>query len=115
MIISVSETIGSASATIRDHGLAVYKIAKEEIKQNHQVTISFDGIDMVISSFLNASIGKLYGDFSFSKVDELLNIVGLDIEDMELLEVTVIPNAKEFYTDSDKIDKIEESVIGSEK
>lgn len=113
MKIIVSDTIHSNSATIRDHGLAVYEIAKKALQDGENVEISFEGITMVISSFLNASVGKLYGDFSFDVVDEQVSVTGLDEDDMELLQVTVIPNAKEYYSDPAKVEKIEQSVIGA--
>lgn len=113
MKIIVSEVIGSNSATIRDHGLAVYEMAKKVLGKNETVEISFDGITMVISSFLNASVGKLYGDFPFDEVDTKVTVSGLDEDDMELLQVTVIPNAKEYYSDPVKIDNIEQSAMGA--
>jgi len=111
--ISVKDIIGSSSTTIRDEGLAIYKIAKKELDNGGKVEISFDGITMVISSFLNASIGKLYGDFPFEAVDEKVTVTGLDEDDMELLNETVIPNAKEYYSNPEKIEQIEQSVIGA--
>lgn len=113
MTINVSEVIHSNSATIRDHGLAVYEIAKKALQDGEKVEISFENITIVISSFLNASVGKLYGDFPFDVVDEQVTVTGLDEDDMELLQVTVIPNAKEYYSDPAKVEKIEQSVIGA--
>jgi hypothetical protein len=115
MTIVVSDVIGSDSATIRDQGLAVYELAKKELLAGKNVEISFEGISMVISSFLNASVGKLYGDFSFQDIDNKVNVIGLDDDDMELLQDVVIPNAKEYYNDREKIEKIEQSVIGSKE
>ncbi|HRF55770.1 MAG TPA: STAS-like domain-containing protein [Campylobacterales bacterium] len=112
MKIIVKEIIGSSSATIRDQGLAVYRVAKKELQDGRKVEVSFEGITMVISSFLNASIGKLYGDFSFDVVDEKVIVTGLDDDDMGLLNDTVIPNAKEYYSNPEKIEKIEKSIIG---
>ena len=113
MTISVQEILGTNSATIRDHGLKIYELAKNGLKENQKILISFDGINIVISSFLNASIGKLYGDFPFDKVDKKVKIDGLDKDDMELLLDTVIPSAKEYYSDRQKIEKIEKSVMGT--
>lgn len=110
--ISAKEIIGSSSATIRDEGLAIYEIAKKELQNGKKVEVSFDGITMVISSFLNASIGKLYGDFPFDVIDEKVTVTGLDEDDMGLLNDTVIPNAKEYYSNPEKIEKIEKSIIG---
>ena len=107
--ISAKEIIGSSSATIRDEGLAIYEIAKKELQNGKKVEVSFDGITMVISSFLNASIGKLYGDFPFDVIDEKVTVTGLDEDDMGLLNDTVIPNAKEYYSNPEKIEK---SIIG---
>lgn len=111
MTVCVSEVIGSNSATIRDQGLLVYEIAKIEIENKREIIISFENINMVISSFLNASIGKLYGDFDFDDVDKLIKVEGLNNDDMELLELTVIPNAKDYYKDKEKISNIEKSIL----
>lgn len=112
MKINVSEVINSNNASVRDNGLIVYEIAKKELKKDENVEISFEGITIVISSFLNAAIGKLYGDFSYEYVDQHITINGLADDDLELLYETVIPNAKEYYANKEKVEIAERSVLG---
>lgn len=110
MKIIVSKIINSNQATIRKEGLLVYVQIKQYISDDI-VEVDFSDIQMVVSSFLNASIGKLYGDFDDNLIDTNLKIMGLSDDDMELLEEEVIPNAKSFYKNNLEIETIENKII----
>ena len=56
MKIKVKDIINSNQATIRSEGLKVYEEIKNNIKKG-TVIVDFSDIKMVVSSFLNSSIG----------------------------------------------------------
>ena len=63
---------------------------------------------MVVSSFLNTAIGKLYGRYSDEFIEQHLQVVGLSADDAELLNDIVIPNTKSFFENQSN----ENSIIG---
>ncbi len=103
MKIDVSNIIDKELATFVDDGILLHKEIKKYLDKNEKVIVDFSNIKMVISSFLNAAIGKLYGDFQYNFIENNLEIIGLDEDDEELLNDIVIPNAKSFFENQTKI------------
>ena len=112
MKIDVSNIIDKELATFVDDGILLHKEIKKYLDKNEKVIVDFSNIKMVISSFLNAAIGKLYGDFQYNFIENNLEIIGLDEDDEELLNDVVIPNAKSFFENQTKIEKIEKNILG---
>ena len=112
MKIDVSNIIDKELATFVDDGILLHKEIKKYLDKNEKVIVDFSNIKMVISSFLNAAIGKLYGDFQYNFIENNLEIIGLDEDDEELLNDVVIPNAKSLFEKKDKIANIENKIIG---
>lgn len=112
MKIDVSNIIDKELATFVDDGILLNKEIKKYLDKNEKVIVDFSNIKMVISSFLNAAIGKLYGDFQYNFIENNLEIIGLDEDDEELLNDVVIPNAKSFFEKKEKITNIENKIIG---
>ena len=112
MKIDVSNIIDKELATFVDDGILLHKEIKKYLDKNEKVIVDFSNIKMGISSFLNAAIGKLYGDFQYNFIENNLEIIGLDEDDEELLNDVVIPNAKSFFEKKDKIANIENKIIG---
>lgn len=112
MKIDVKETIQRAQATVRAEGVKVYEAIEKQLDNKNKVEVDFSNITMVVSSFLNAAIGKLYGKYSNEEITKYVKVVGLSHDDIELLEEIVIPNAKSFYADQTKIETIEKTVMG---
>ena len=110
-MIKVYDIIGKNLAISTDDGKKVFEALKSEIeKNNNSIEISFENINMLISHFLNESIGELYNYFDKSKWDMIDNIKYIDIDedDLELLQKKVIPNYKD---NLDKQKKIQKEVL----
>ena len=96
-MIKIFDIIGKNIAISTDDGKKVFEVIKQEIEsKNKDIVVSFEGIDMLISHFLNESIGELYKYFSKSKWDILdkIKYIDIDEDDLELLQKKVIPNYK---------------------
>lgn len=98
-MVKIRDIIDKNIAISTEDGKKVFEILKNKIEKNESdVVVSFKGVDMLISHFLNESIGELYSYFDFdkSKWDMLDKIEYIDIEedDLELLQKKVIPNYK---------------------
>jgi len=111
MKIDVKELIKRQQATVRTEGVKVYEQIEKYLDNNEKVEIDFSNITMVVSSFLNAAIGKLYGKYNDEFIKKYVQVIGLNEDDIELLNDIVIPNAKSFFKNQSKIESIEHSVM----
>ena len=59
-IIKVSQFIDSPNATSREDGIKLFEAAWEQIKAGSDVELNFEGVSVLISRFLHASVGRLY-------------------------------------------------------
>lgn len=59
-MITVKNIIGKSIAVLSSDGLKLYNAIVEDLAQKKTIVIDFEGLDQVTSSFLNASIGKIW-------------------------------------------------------
>jgi len=110
--INVKDAIGTTIAMSTEDGAKLYELIFQHLKESHKVELSFDGIDMLISHFLNESIGKLYEKFeNWDILDQVIEYKDIDNDDLELLKEKVIPTAKNHFRDVEKIEKINENIL----
>ncbi len=74
--INILDIIKSQNAVTHNFGIQVYEVISPLLSNNTPVCLSFDGLKNITSGFANASIGKLYMDFS--KAGELLKLEGVE-------------------------------------
>ncbi len=104
--ILIRDIIQSPLAISSGDAEKLYTKLREELKCNNQIELSFDGIDDFISSFLNASIGKLYNkEFDYNFLDQSIEVKGLDTSDMNIFS-KVIERAKSYYTNPHHFDEV---------
>ncbi len=111
MKIEIKDIIKKNIAISTDDGEKVFKEIKKLLDNKEEtIEVSFSGIDMLISHFLNESIGKLYLAFPKSRWEEIDNIQYRDIDedDLELLKERVIPA---FKGDIKRAKEIEKDII----
>ncbi|WBL42304.1 DUF4325 domain-containing protein [Algoriphagus halophytocola] len=58
-MINLAEILGKKIAILHSDGLKVFGAIMEELVENGQFTLNFDGISTSTTAFLNASIGKV--------------------------------------------------------
>ena len=108
MKIDIKEVIQRPQATVRTDGVKVYEAIEKLLDNKEKVEVDFSKITMVVSSFLNAAIGKLYGKYDEQFINENVKMIGLCEDDMELLNDIVIPNAKSFFENQKHISQEQE-------
>lgn len=96
--VRVFDIVGSALCTSSDDGQLVYDRIAPLIRQGKRVALSFTQLDTVISAFLNAAIGQLYGEFKEDEIRERLIVRDMAPEDLVLLK-RVVENAKAYFKD----------------
>ena len=79
-----------------DDGDRFYARLKALFAEGGPVTLDFTGVTTLTSSFLNPSIGRLYGDFPADRLDRDLTCVGVDTTDADVIAV-VRKFARDYY------------------
>ena len=93
--VIVNSLIGSLCVSAAD-GQTVHDKIAPLIKAGNSVILSFNGVETVISAFLNAAIGQLYGEFSDDQIRNSLSVEDLEPEDLSLLK-RVVDNARVYF------------------
>lgn len=91
--VIIKDITGNNLAVSAADGDLVFEKVVEGIDKGEKVVLDFTGIDLTITAFMNASIGKLYGKYETETIRELLDIVNLQNEEKQLLRI-VIERAK---------------------
>ena len=87
----------------------VFEAILLNLREGKHVDVSFNGVDRIITAFLNVAIGKLYNPavFDQSKIDSMLGMTDAT-ENQRLKAEEVIKYAKMFYNDPDRLKQIQE-------
>lgn len=96
--VRVFDIVGGPLCTSSDDGQLVHDRIAPMLREGKRVALSFAQIDTVISAFLNAAIGQLYGEFKENEIRERLAIRDMAPEDLVLLK-RVVENAKAYFKD----------------
>lgn len=102
--VVVHDIIGSARAVDAADGAKIYEIVLAALRNGQYVRLSFDGIRMVITAFVNEAVGKLYGAMPSEQVDRLLEICDVP----EAFQVSIdksVEWSKAFFADPVKMQR----------
>lgn len=113
--LTVKDIINSELAVSTEKGELVFDAINSHLQKKEKVIVDFKGIDLMITAFLNAAIGKLYGNKNYSGnfLNEHIQLVNIESEDISLFK-DVIERAKEYFEDKEAFDKNANSVIYGE-
>lgn len=104
MTIYIKDIINSEIATSPDDAEKLYNELYKQLKGRQTIQVSFKGVDDFISSFLNASVGRLYdGKLDEHFVDTHITVIDIDNDDLEIYN-NVIRRAKEYYKNPEHFD-----------
>jgi hypothetical protein len=104
VIVRVFEIIGSPLCVSSEDGQIIHDKIAPLIREGHKVVVSFERVETLISAFLNAAIGQLYGEFSEEQIRSSLSVRDMTPEDLALLK-RVVDNAKLYFKDPERYKK----------
>jgi MoaA/NifB/PqqE/SkfB family radical SAM enzyme len=114
ILIRIADLVGGPRAVDAADGEKVFEKILPVIKDGRKVRLSFEGITMVITAFLNAAIGKLYGSLPEEQVDKMLEVRDLISAFQPSLDKS-IEWSKAYYRDPDRLTKAIMEELGDEK
>jgi hypothetical protein len=103
--VRVFDIVGGPLCTSSDDGQLVHDRIAPLLREGKRVALSFASIDTLISAFLNAAIGQLYGEFKEEEIRERLVLRDMATEDLVLLK-RVVENAKAYFKDPERYSKV---------
>jgi hypothetical protein len=112
--VRVFDTVGGPLGVSADDGQRVYDKIAPLLLEGKKVSLSFEQVETLISAFLNAAIGQLYGKFPEDKIRELLSVRDMDDEDLGVLK-RVVENAKAYVKDPKRFDQAWKEEVGDEE
>ena len=112
--IAITDLIGKPRAIAAADGEMVFKELKPLIEAGTPVVVSFAGIRMVITAFLNAAIGKLYRDIPEAEIERLLEVTELAEAFQPALEHSKTWS-KAFYADPERLERAIKEEYGDEE
>lgn len=101
-ILHVFDMIGPLCVAA-DDGQIVHDEVARHLQAGKHVVLSFDNVTTLISAFLNAAIGQLYGEFTEEEIKNGLSVDKLSQEDLILLK-RVVDNAKLYFLNRKEFD-----------
>lgn len=108
-----AKTIVGSLCVSADDGQKLHDSIARLLRDEKSVSVSFEGVETLISAFLNAAIGQLYGEFDERLLQERLVVKGMEAEDFDLLQ-RVIRNAKVYFENRRSFDAVWRSEANEE-
>jgi len=112
--VRVLDIVGGALAVSADDGQAVHDKIAPLLREGKRVIVSFEGVNTIISAFLNAAIGQLYGEFPEERIRELLLVEHMVPEDLALLK-RVVDNSKRYFANRPAFDEAWKEEVGDDE
>ena len=81
--ISVKDIIGCKFAIASEDGDKIFDLIYANLRQNKNVVLSFSGIDILVTAFLNRAIGQLYGRLKEDIITTKLSYIDISEEDRQ--------------------------------
>ena len=101
----VAKYVQKNQAVLSDDAEKIYRVLHEFLEKNRAVVLDFSGISLLISSFMNSAIGKLYGEFESDHIERFVAYENMDGGDEYILR-KVIGRAIDYNKHKDVIDRI---------
>lgn len=114
IVVRVFDIVGGPLCVSADDGQAVHDKLVPLLREGRKVAISFSRVETLISAFLNAAIGQLYGEFPEDRIRELVSVRDMSDDDLAMLK-RVVENAKVYFKHRKQFDRAWKEEIGDEE
>jgi hypothetical protein len=112
--IIIPEIIGTPDCVATTDGQKVHDEIAANLRSGNTVQISFLGAKSIITAFLNAAIGQLYGDFKEDEIAGKLFLVDAKSDDIEKVR-RVVAGAKTYFKDKKKFEAAQREAMETEE
>jgi transcriptional regulator len=102
--IMISEIINSPLAVSTEKGDQVFNHINRLFELKEKADLDFQGLTLIVSTFLNAAVGQLYGFYGSEYVQQNLKISNLPQDNLVTLKL-VTDRAKKYFANKEAYDK----------
>lgn len=103
--IEVFKLLNSPFAVSTEEGEILFNSIKHNLEKDQTIEVDFKGIDLIVSTFLNAAIGQLYGQFKTDFIQDHVHIKNMSEDDLDTLK-KVTDRAKEYFNDKSGFERV---------
>ncbi len=103
IIINVRTVINSPFCIDAADGQKIYELLHKALSEKKHVTLSFRGIELLITAFLNTAVGQLFKDFTEERISSYLSKTELNPQ-FEPVWEKVLEGAPVFYAHPEVIE-----------
>ena len=112
--VRVHDIAGGPLCVSAEDGQRLHDKIAPLLKEGKPVALSFDQVETLISAFLNAAVGQLYGELPEEKIRELLSVHDMAQDDLDVLK-RVVDNAKAYFSSPKEFDQAWQEEVGDEE
>jgi len=114
IVVRVFDIAGGPICVSAEDGQRIHDKIAPLLREGKKVALSFEQVDTLISAFLNAAIGQLYGEFPEERIRDLLSVRDMEQDDLVVLQ-RVVENAKAYFKEPKKFDQAWKEEVGDEE
>lgn len=114
VIVRIFDIVGGPLCVSAEDGQRVHDKIAALLRDEQPVILSFERVETLISAFLNAAIGQLYGEFPEDRIREMVTVQDMDAEDTAVLK-RVVDNAKAYFKAPKEFDQAWKEEVGDEE
>ncbi len=115
VVLKIYEIVGGPVWVSTDDGQKVYEKIAASFKAGRPVELSFANRGNLITAFLNAAVGQLYGgQFTDEFLLNNLSFVDISKEDRDMLD-RAIENAKRYFANRPQFDAAWQREVGDDE
>jgi hypothetical protein len=103
--IKVTDILKSQFAVSTEEGESLFNLINSHLTTNGNVELDFRNVELIVSTFLNAAIGQLYGHHSTEFIQSHLSLINMTNDDLNILK-KVTDRAKDYFKNKDHFEKI---------
>jgi len=111
--INVPEIIGTTDCVATADGQKVHDVIASNLREGNVVHVSFQGVKSIITAFLNAAIGQLYGEFKDEELSGKIVLIEAKKDDVAKV-IKVVSGAKLYFKDKKKFDTAQQDALGTD-
>ena len=109
VVLKIKDVCGPHCVGIED-GTGLFTRILPILKTGSEICLDFEDVLTITSSFLNVSVGKLFGHFKESDLEKRLTWKCSDESDNQLIKL-VVRNAKEHFAKPETTRKMENDIV----
>ena len=114
MTVRVHDIVGGPLCVSTEDGQRLHDKIFPLLNAGTPLVLSFERVDTLISAFLNAAIGQLYGELPEDRLRDLLSVRDMDEDDRVILK-RVVDNAKLYFKHQEEFDRAWREELGDEE